>query len=100
MISQKQNKKRKKLNCKTKALRLLQRRAYFSWELTHKLITLEYPESEVVNTIQLCKESMLLDDVTLFKYHIDAMQKQKNGVDTKFGMYYYRNNYRKKLWNR
>ena len=77
MISQKQNKKRKKLNCKTKALRLLQRRAYFSWELTHKLITLEYPESEVVNTIQLCKESMLLDDVTLFKYHIDAMQKQK-----------------------
>jgi len=77
MISQKQNTKRKKLNCKTKALRLLKRRAYFSWELATKLTTSDYTRDEVKKAIDLCKESMLLDDVALFKYHIGAMQKQK-----------------------
>ncbi|MDD4028334.1 MAG: regulatory protein RecX [Caldisericia bacterium] len=59
------------------ALRLLSRRAYYSWELLFQLQTKDFSDQESDEAIEQCKNSLLLDDTTLFKYHIHEMQTLK-----------------------
>jgi regulatory protein len=77
MILQKQKTNPRKSNAFSVALRMLSRRAYYSWELLVRLQTKNFSEKESMEAIGQCKNSLLLDDTTLFKYHIHEMQTQK-----------------------
>jgi SOS response regulatory protein OraA/RecX len=77
MVLQKQKISPKKSNAFNTALRMLNRRAYYSWELLVRLQTKNFSEKESLDAIEQCKNSLLLDDTTLFKYHIHEMQTQK-----------------------
>ncbi|MCK5847810.1 MAG: RecX family transcriptional regulator [Caldisericia bacterium] len=74
--NQKKNQKSKR-NCLDAATLLLNRKAYFSWQLEKKLLGKEYTPEEVKITIDQCFNSLLLDDTLLFKYHIKDMQIEK-----------------------
>ncbi|HPJ12570.1 MAG TPA: regulatory protein RecX [Caldisericia bacterium] len=77
MFLQKQKTNPKKSDAFQTALRMLNRRAYYSWELLVRLQTKNFSEKESAEAIDQCKNSLLLDDTTLFKYHIHEMQTQK-----------------------
>ena len=73
----KSNKEIKKLDIRKYALFLINKRSYFSFELSRKLIDKGYDLKEINKLIDSFNDSLLINDEEKFKYTIENLQKIK-----------------------